>query len=96
VASNQAGKNTRKTRRVYYTQVATTPDGEPMMMGTFSVANHTVVILFYFGASHTFMRKTFVEKHCIPSVESKEGLVIQSPGVQNFIKEVLVTCSQML
>ena len=33
VASTKAGKNTRKTGRVYYTQVATTPEAEPMMMG---------------------------------------------------------------
>jgi hypothetical protein len=54
------------------------------MMGTFSVANHPAVILFDSGASHTTTSKDFVEKHCIPSVESKKGLVIQSPGV-NFL-----------
>jgi hypothetical protein len=35
VASTQAGKNTRKIGRVYYTQVATTPEGEPVMMVRF-------------------------------------------------------------
>jgi hypothetical protein len=35
------------------------------------------------------MSKTFVEKHCIPSVESKKGLVIQSPGGPIFTKEVV-------
>jgi hypothetical protein len=82
VANTQAGKNTRKTGGVYYTQVATTPEGEPVMMCTFFVANHPAIILFYSGASHTFMSKTFVEKHCIHSIESKEGFVIQSPGGQ--------------
>jgi hypothetical protein len=86
VASTQAGNNTRKTGRVYYTQVATTPEGEPVMMGMFSVANHLAVILFDSGASHTFMSKIFAEKHCIPTVESKEGFVIQSPGGQIFTK----------
>jgi hypothetical protein len=43
----------KKTRRIYYTQVATTPEGESVMMGTFLVANHPVVILFDSGASHT-------------------------------------------
>jgi hypothetical protein len=84
VASTQARKGERKTGLVYYTQVATTPEGEPVMMGTFSVANHPAFILLYSGASHTFMNKAFVEKHCIPSVESKKGLVIQSPGGSNF------------
>jgi hypothetical protein len=36
----------RKTEQIYYTQVATTPEGEPVMMGTFLVANHPAVILF--------------------------------------------------
>jgi hypothetical protein len=89
VANTSAGKNTSKTGRVYYTQVATTPEGEPVMMGTFFVANHPAVILFDFGASHTFMRKTFVEKHCIHSIESKEDFVIQSSGDQIFTKEVV-------
>jgi hypothetical protein len=62
MASTQVGKGERRTGRVYYTQAATTPEGEPVMMGTFSIANHPTVILFDFGASHTFMSKSFVEK----------------------------------
>jgi hypothetical protein len=89
VANTPAGKNTRKTWRVYYTQVATTPEGELVMMGMFFVANHPVVILFYSGASHTFISKTFVKKHCIHGIESKEGFVIQSPGGPIFTKEVV-------
>ena len=55
------GKNTKKMRRIYYKQVATTPDGEPVMMGTFLVANYSSIILFDSGASHTFISKNFVE-----------------------------------
>jgi hypothetical protein len=82
------GQKFEKTRRVYYTQVATTPEGERVMMGTFLVANHLVVILFDFGASHTFISKTFVEKYCIHRTESREGFVIHSPGGRIFTKEV--------
>jgi hypothetical protein len=89
VANTPVGKNTKKTGWVYYTQVATTLEGEPVMMGTFFVANHPAVILFDSGASHTFMSKTFVEKHCIHSIETKEVFVIQSPGGQIFTKEVV-------
>jgi hypothetical protein len=88
VANNSAGKNIKKTERIYYTQVATTPEGEPIMMGTFLVANHPVVILFDFGASHTFIRKKFMEKYCIPCIKSREGFIIHSPGGQIFTKEV--------
>jgi hypothetical protein len=89
MANPPAGKTMKKTRRVYYTQVATTLEGEPVMMGMFLVANHLAVILFYSGASHTFMSKTFVDKHCIHSTESREGFVIHSPGGQIFTKEVV-------
>jgi hypothetical protein len=58
------------------------------MMGTFLVANHPAVILFYSGASHTFISKKFVEQHCIPYNESREGFIIHSPGGQIFTKEV--------
>jgi hypothetical protein len=58
------------------------------MMGTFLVANHPAVILFDSGASHTFISKTFVEKYCIPCIESREGFIIHSPGGQIFTKEV--------
>jgi hypothetical protein len=71
MANNSTGKNVKKTERIYYTQVATTLEGEPVMMGTFLVANHTIVILFDSGASHTFISKKFVEKHCIPCTESR-------------------------
>jgi hypothetical protein len=60
-ANTSAGKNFKKTGHIYYTQVATTPEGEPVMMGTFLVANYPAVILFDFGASHTFISKNFVE-----------------------------------
>jgi hypothetical protein len=78
----------KKTGRVYYTQVATTPKGEPMMMGTFLVANYPTVILFDSGASHTFISKSFVEKCCIHCTESREGFVIHSHGGRIFTKEV--------
>jgi hypothetical protein len=84
------GKNFKKTGRVYYTEVATTPEGEPVMMGMFLVANHLVVILFDSSASDTFISKTFVEKYCIHCTESREGFVIHSPGRQIFTKEVAI------
>jgi hypothetical protein len=86
--NNIAGKNMKKTGQIYYTQVATTPEGEPVMMGTFLVANHPAVILFDSGASHTFISKKFVEQHCIPYDESREGFIIHLPGGQIFTKEV--------
>jgi hypothetical protein len=90
MANNSAGKNVKKTGQIYYTQVATTPKGEPVMIGMFLVANHPIVILFDSGASHTFISKKFMEKHCIPCTESREGFLIHSPGGQIFTKEVVL------
>jgi hypothetical protein len=86
--NNTTSNNIKKTGRIYYTQVATTPEGEPVMMGTILMANHPAVILFDSGASHTFISKKFVEKHCIPCIESREGFIIHSNGGQIFTKEV--------
>ena len=88
MASTSTGKNVKKTGRIYYTKVATTPEGEPVMMGMFLVANHPAVILFDSGASHTFISKNFVEKHCIPCTESREGFIIHSLRGRIFTKEV--------
>jgi hypothetical protein len=87
-ANTSTSKNVKKTGRIYYTQVATTPEGKPIMMGTFLVANYPAVILFDSGTSHTFISKNFVEKHCIPCTESREGFIIHSPGGRIFTKEV--------
>jgi hypothetical protein len=86
--NNAAGKDMKKTGRIYYTQVATKPEGEPVMMGTFLTANHPAIILFDSSASHTFISKKFVEKYCIPCIESREGFIIHSLGGQIFTKEV--------
>jgi hypothetical protein len=77
-----------KTWRIYYTQVATTLEGEPVVMGMFLVAYHPAVILFDSSASYTFITKKFVEKYCIPYTESREGFIIHLPGGQIFTKEV--------
>jgi hypothetical protein len=58
------------------------------MMGMFLMANHPAVILFDSGASHTFISKKFVEKYCIPCIESREGFIIHSLGGQIFTKEL--------
>ena len=56
------------------------PEGEPVMIGMFSVANHPAIVLFYFGASHTFINRTFVMKHEIPIGNTKENFFIHSLG----------------
>jgi hypothetical protein len=92
MANNSAGKNIKKTGRIYYTQVATTPEGELVMMVMFLVANHPAVILFDSGASHTFISKKFVEKYCIPCIESRKGLLFIRLGDKYSLKKWLSMC----
>jgi hypothetical protein len=89
VSSNQVGKGEKRIGQVYYTQVATTPEGEHVLMGTFSVANHLAVIIFDSGASRTFISKAFIEKHSILTEESKKGIMIQSPEGRLYTKEIV-------
>jgi hypothetical protein len=59
------------------------------MMGMFSVANHPVVMLFYSGASHTFINRIFVVKHDIPIGETTENFYIHSLGGRMCTKEMV-------
>jgi hypothetical protein len=59
------------------------------MMGMFPVANHTVVMLFDSGASHTLISRTFIMKHETPIGETKENFFIQSPRGRLCTKEMV-------
>jgi hypothetical protein len=87
MVNNSAGKNVKKTGRIYYTQVATTPDGEPVMMGTFLVANHPAVILFDSGASHTFISKKFMENIAFLALDQGKGLLSIRPGDKYLLRK---------
>jgi hypothetical protein len=56
------------------------------MMGSFFVANYPAVILFDSGASHTFMSKTFVEKHCI-LLNQRRVLLFNHLGVKSLLRK---------
>jgi hypothetical protein len=78
--------------RIYYTQVATTPEGEPVMMGTFLGANHPAVVLFDSGASHTFISKKFVENIAFHILNQGKGLLFIHLGDKYLLKKWLTKC----
>jgi hypothetical protein len=65
------------------------PEGEPVMMGRFSVTKQPIVILFYSGASHTFINRAFIMKYQLPIKVMDGNFCIQSPGGQMYTKEVV-------
>ena len=65
------------------------PEGEPVMMGQFSIAKQPTVILFDSGASHTFINRSFVMKYQLPIEAMVGSFCIQSPRGQMYTKEVV-------
>jgi hypothetical protein len=64
--SNQSSQGPTKvvatrTGRANYTTIEDVPEGERVLMGTFSLNGHPVVILFDLGASHDFISKACTE-----------------------------------
>jgi hypothetical protein len=57
------------------------PEDAGMVYGMFLINSIPASILFYSGASHSFVTKSFVEKHNnIPNYSLKKKLLIRSPG----------------
>jgi hypothetical protein len=78
-----------KLGQVHYTKIKSIPEGEPVMMGVFPVANQLASILFDSGASHTFISRAFVSKHQLPMEVVDTGYCIQSPGGLLHTKEMV-------
>jgi hypothetical protein len=66
--------------RLNFTTMADIPEGAPVMTGIFSVLNYPAVILFYSGASHSFISAKFSAKCQLPFHHTKGGITIATPG----------------
>jgi hypothetical protein len=72
--------------------MATTSDGEPVMMGTFLVANHPAIILFDSGASHTFISKKIVDNIAFHTMNQKRGLKFSHLGDKSLLEKWPIKC----
>jgi hypothetical protein len=66
--------------RLNFTTLADIPEGAPVMTGIFSVLNYRAVILFYSGASHSFISAKFSAKCHLPFQHTNEAITIATPG----------------
>jgi hypothetical protein len=66
--------------RLNFTTLADIPEGAPVMTGIFSVLNYPTVILFYSGASHSFIITKFSAKCQLPFHHTNGGIMIATPG----------------
>jgi hypothetical protein len=71
--------------------------GEEVLVGTFFLNELPIIILFYSGASHSFMSSTCAKKARLTLVASGEPYVISTPGglveVDRIAQKVLLELS---
>jgi hypothetical protein len=77
--SHQKGP-TPRAARANYTTVEEIPTGEEVLVGTFSLNEHPVIILFDSRASHNFMSSTCAKKTKLSLVALGAPYVISTPG----------------
>ena len=51
-----------------------------VMLGTFDVNSTPATVLFYSGASHSFISQAFVRNHSIPLCAMQDPLLVNSSG----------------
>jgi hypothetical protein len=68
--------------RANYTTVEEIPIGEEVLVGTFFLNEHPVIILFDSGASHNFISSTCANKVMLCTVTVEALYVISTPGGQ--------------
>jgi hypothetical protein len=56
------------------------PEDADVVYGMFLINSIPASVLFDYGAYHSFVTKSFVEKHNIPNYPLKKKLLIRSPG----------------
>jgi hypothetical protein len=68
------------TGRANYTTVEDIPTGEEVLVGTFFLNEHPIIILFNSGASHDFMSFTCAKKEKLSLVASRAPYMISTLG----------------
>ena len=58
----------------------TTQEAPDVVIGMFSINSNSAIVLFYSGASHSFISYTFIKKHGIPVYVMKIPMLVNSPG----------------
>jgi hypothetical protein len=69
---------------------------QPVMAGLFTINSHPALVLFDFGASHSFMSIGFAERHNLPITAIPKAYRISTLGAQMFINTRTDTVSLVL
>jgi hypothetical protein len=66
------------------------PDGESVLMGTFSLNGHPIVVLFDTGATHDFISKAYTQRYRLTIEPTNTPYVISTHGGRVFTKELVM------
>jgi len=82
-----------KTGRVNYTTLEDVPEGTQVMAGMFSVNHCPAIVLFDYGASHTFINQACVTRLNLQVIQMKIPYVIRAPGAQLHTHRIIPSVS---
>lgn len=83
IVASDKGKKQKvqvKQGRLNFTNLEDLPEGAPIMTSIFFVLNQPAIILFDFGASHSFISRRFSVKCHLPFFHTKGTYMIAMPG----------------
>jgi hypothetical protein len=80
-----------KIGQVNYTTMDAIPEGERVLVGTFSLNGHPIIILFDSGATHDFISKAYTQKHNLPIAHTHTPYKISTPGGNIITKQVILS-----
>jgi hypothetical protein len=78
-AQNKTPQN-HSRGRVNHVTAKSVPEDANVVFGMFLINSIHASVLFDSGASHSFVTKSFMQKHNIPNFPLKKKLLIRSPG----------------
>jgi hypothetical protein len=70
--------------------MADIPEGESILMGTFSLKGHPIAILFDTGATHDFISKACTQRHQLAIEPTNTPCVISTPGGNVITKQLVM------
>jgi hypothetical protein len=82
-----------KTGQVNYVSMSDIPEGESVLVGTFSLNGHSIVILFDIGATHDFISKACTQGYRLSIEPTNTPYVISTPGGRVITKELVMHTS---
>jgi hypothetical protein len=67
------------------------PEGRHVLVGTFSLNGHPIVIIFDSNATHDFIRKAYTQKHNLAIKSIDAPYMIRTPRGNIFTKKLAVS-----